>query len=151
MAECPYFLDWRSNDRDIAILLFGLLHSYSGSSKNTKLSYLSHLTSNQESKDILFPSTLKVDENRVSLLAPHGAQAIIVFRHQKLVYSISADILKMVIKICGANTSLMFLFSFLSYSILSTPLFYLSFWPFVSSFSSLLFFSGNLIYCTCLV
>ena len=37
--------------------------------KITKCPYLSHLTLNQENKDTLFPSTSKVDGNKVSLLS----------------------------------------------------------------------------------
>ena len=37
--------------------------------KMTKEVYLSHLTSNQENKGTLFPSTLKVKENKVPLFS----------------------------------------------------------------------------------
>ena len=37
--------------------------------KTTKEPYLSHLTSNQENKGTLFPSTLKVKENKMALFS----------------------------------------------------------------------------------
>ena len=65
----PYFLDWRWNDWVIAILLFWPLHPIDGLLKTTKWLYLSHLTSNQENKGTLFPSTLKVKGNKIPLFS----------------------------------------------------------------------------------
>ena len=44
-------------------------HLYECGCQTTKELYLSHLTSNQENKGTLFPSTLKVKENKVPLFS----------------------------------------------------------------------------------